>query len=397
LALLAKETAVIFSLVFFLHAFCGIPSFPKRGEKQTRANRALLEALPYLVLTVAYLAVRLAVLKGAAGGSPWISLGPALATTPSLFLFYLRHLVLPLNLSIFYDFPVVSQVGSFWFWLPLAIAVAILVGLWIWYARTKNKNILAASQWLLLPLVPVLYIRNLQRDDFVHDRYLYLPVLAISVLIVLLGDSLSNGQIARLTPRFLQFALGGVVAILAIVTVVQARTWESNLSLYTNAYKVAPKNSFARNNLASEYAGRGRYLEAKDLLKSLVTDRPDLWLANYNFGYANYRLGNLDLAEEFFRRAIEIDPQDPDQYVFLGTTYFKENRPFDASEQIQKAIARRPDGTGYHFTLGIVYLKLGQLSAAKEEMQKELHYHPENAAAQAQIKALDQRTLNFTP
>jgi Tfp pilus assembly protein PilF len=117
-------------------------------------------------------------------------------------------------------------------------------------------------------------------------------------------------------------------------------------------------------------------------------------LQNYNYGYSNYHLGNLALAEEYLQRAIAIDPVNSDQYIYLGTTYFKEKRYFDATRQIQKAIERRPDGQGYHFAQGIVYMNAGQLAAAKKEMQLELHYHPENSAALAQIQGIDKKIVD---
>jgi tetratricopeptide (TPR) repeat protein len=244
-------------------------------------------------------------------------------------------------------------------------------------------------------LAPVLYIGLFHRDDFAHDRYLYLPALSLSVFLVFLCDHVSKLRAVVPEPRIAAAIAGGLIVGLGLFASIQARPWENNLLLYTNAFHVAPQNDLARNNLASEYAGRGRYLEAIEILKPLVKERPELWLANYNYGYANYKLGNLSLAEEFFQRSIAIDPANSDQYVYLGATYFRENRLQEASHQIQLGIARRPDKVGYHFALGIVYIKMNQLGAAKEAMQKELQYHPENTAAQEQIQVIDKQMADF--
>ncbi|HWZ96853.1 MAG TPA: tetratricopeptide repeat protein [Candidatus Dormibacteraeota bacterium] len=396
-ALLSKEPSVVFPLIIFAHAFWGIPTQSYSAAKPAGLIPALRATLPYALLTVAYLALRFSMLHGIQPVAAWISLPQALLMAPYLFMFYLRHLVLPLNLSLFYDVPTVSSAFSVSFLLPLAFIVALIAALWLLYKRSQNLQLLAALQWLVLPLLPVLYIRSFQRDDFVHDRYLYLPVLALSISMVLLAELLSKTRTAAQSPHLPQLVLGVIVAALAATTLIQSRPWENNLALYTNAFRVAPKNSFARNNLASEYAARGHFLEANEVLKTLTVDRPDLWLANYNFGYSNYRLGNLDVAEEFLRRAIDIDPSDPDQYVYLGFTYYKENRLSDALNQIRLGIARKPDGLGYHYGLGMVYQKLGQLGAAKDEMTQELRFHPENTAAQTQLKALDQQMLTFKP
>jgi len=132
------------------------------------------------------------------------------------------------------------------------------------------------------------------------------------------------------------------------------------------------------------------------MLKSVLQDRPGMWLANYNYGYVNYRLGNLPTAEEYLHRAVAINPSDADQYVYLGTTYLKQGRLTEAAEQLRLGIARRPDGGGYHFTLGMIEFQRGDLPAARAEMQTELKYHPENVNSVAQVLAMIEKAAKGT-
>ena len=392
-ALFSKETAVIFPAIIFVHSLLMPPK--GRGENNSSGPiRAVLQALPYAILTLTYLAIRHSVLRELPNEVTWIAPVQALLTVPALVQFYLFHLIVPQTLSPAYDFAVTTRTGDVRFWLPFLLLAAIAAAVALWYVKTRSKVLFAMPAWVLLPLIPVLYVVNFHRDDFVHDRYLYIPVLGISIAFVLFGEGFERSRIVVRKPYLPLAAASGLAALFALICVVQANPWRSNLLLYANAMHVAPKNVVARNNLASEYNGRGRYLEANEILKPLVEDRPDLWLANYNYGYSNYHLGNLVLAEEYLQRAIAIDPVNSDQYIYLGTTYFKEKRYFDATKQIQKAIERRPDGQGYHFAQGIVYLNTGQLVAAKQEMQLELHYHQDNTAARAQIQIIDKQIAN---
>ncbi|MBS1840583.1 MAG: tetratricopeptide repeat protein [Acidobacteria bacterium] len=395
LALLSKETAIVFSAIVFLHALSG---FGRRSSDLTKlqtVRSAILQTLPYAALSALYLAARWQILRGLPDEAPWIHVSHALFTVPSLILFYVFHLIWPQSLSFAYDLPVVARVTEPRFWLPVLFLAILFSGFMVWYRKVRNPNILAGMQWFLLPLAPVLYIGVFHRDDFAHDRYLYLPSFALSILIVMLADYVSKLARGLQGQRVAISLAGALIAGLGLFASIQARPWENNLLLYTNAFHMAPQNALARNNLASEYAGRGRYLEAIEILKPLLKEHPDLWLANYNFGYANYKLGNLSLAEEFLQRSIAIDAANADQYVYLGTTYFKQNRLQEAARQIQEGIARRPDQIGYHFALGIVYLKMNQLATAREEMQKELQFHPENSAAREQLKAIDKQMAEF--
>jgi protein O-mannosyl-transferase len=398
LALLAKETAVILPLIIFFHALLGIPARGRLQEAgRSRLAAALREAAPYAGVTAAYVMVRLWVLRGMPESPPWISKAQAFLTMPWLALFYVSHLTWPLKLSIFYDLPAVSGASGLLFWAPLVLLGTILAGTWICYQRSGDKRIAVAGLWFLLPLVPVLYIPFFQQDDCVHDRYLYISVLAVSLLVGILSEFLSKPEV-RLKVGALRLVIPVILAVcLVTVTVAQARPWENNLLLYINATRLAPRNAVARNNLANQYIARGRYQEAREMLNTLLEERPGMWLANYNYAFVNYRLGNLAIAEEYFRRAIRIDPSDADEHVYLGTTYFKEGRLPEAAEQVRQGIARKPDGTGFHIVLGIILVQQGNLTNAREEMQKELAYHSESAGALAQLRIIDGKLRTNTP
>ncbi|HET7151045.1 MAG TPA: tetratricopeptide repeat protein [Candidatus Acidoferrum sp.] len=389
LTLLCKETAIILPLLIGLHA---LVENPVVGEVPRPIGRRLWEATqmaaPYAGVTAVYIAIRELVLRGVPGTPIWISPTRSLLTIPSILLFYLKHLVWPVRLSLFYDFPVVGRLGSNMFWLPLLLLALISLGAWLWSRKSKDPRIVIAALWMLIPLAPVSYIWIFQPDDFVHDRYLYLSVLGLSILVGLFFEFSWKTEPAQRAPFIPAALLGFVVLSLVIVTAVQAQPWKDNLSLYTHAIHVAPNNILARNNLASEYIAEGRDEEAASILKVLLQDHPGMWLANYNYGYLNYKVGNLAIAEAYLRRAIEIDAKDSYQYLFLGTTYLKEGRLSEAAEQLRQAIARQPDGGGYHFTLGMIELQQGNVAAARAEMQEELKYHPENASRVAQAEAM---------
>jgi len=258
LALFTKETAVILPLIVWLHALTGIaePGQPQ-GAMGKRLRVAFWEAIPYVGVTGAYLGIRSWVLRGMPGTPDWISTKQCLLSAPSLLLFYIRHLFLPLNLSIFYDLPIVNSVGSRQVWLPLVFLAALAAGTWLWIRRSGDGRIILACTWILLPILPVLYIRKFQPDEFVHDRYLYLPVLGLSMVAAILCEAVFQSQSVSKPTSLPVSAIAVGYLTFAFATVAQAEPWKSNLSLYTHAIAVAPKNTMARNNLAAEYAAEG--------------------------------------------------------------------------------------------------------------------------------------------
>jgi len=396
LALLIKETAAMFPAIILVYAAFRNRGSPERTS-QSRAGaavRAIRAAASFLAVTGLYFVARFAVLHGFRGGAPWVAFRVVALSWPSLLLFYVRHLLWPGGLSLFYDFHLVESPAALAFWFPAVVLAALaLAGLYWWRARRERAAVSFA--WFLLPLLPVLNIAWFQRDDFVHDRYLYLSVIGLSMAV---GTLLETVLAEVRFPHLSQVAQAGVVVLalsFATVTAVQSGPWQDNLSLYTHAVRIAPRNTMARNNLAGQLAERGRYDEAATIFSSLVIERPDFWLANYNFGFVNYKLKRFDLAERYLLRAIALNPLDPDEYAYLGLTYFHLGRLMEAETQLRIAISRRPSGTGYHLALGLILLREGSPSAARAEFLEELRYHPDSEPARAQLAALDHSALRF--
>jgi len=388
LAVLAKETAVILPAIISFHTMMGILRTEADSTKLgDRLAEALRQSVPYLLVAAACLVIRWLVLRGVPPTAQSISLTEGLLTIPYLLVFYVQHLIWASKLSLNYDLPIVNSAQAWAFWAPLVLLGIVGVAVCLWVLRSREMRAAAVVGWFLLPLLPVLYLPLFSEDDFVHDRYLYLPVMALSIVAGLLGEYFWKPEKRRKTGIVPMAILAATVLSLGLGTVVQARPWRNNLLLYTNAVRIAPRNMLARNNLAREYAFEGHYAEAAEMFREILSVRPAMWLANYNYGFVNYRLGNLAIAERYLLEAIRINPYDADEHVCLGTTYLKQGRLAEAEQQVRLGIAQKHDGHGYHLALAIVLLAQGNPAGAQEELQQEVRYHPENAIAVARVRA----------
>jgi protein O-mannosyl-transferase len=393
-ALLSKETAIVFPAIVFVYALAGMQDTGTRENTGDRfANRpvtsALREIFPFLVVTTIYLMARYAVLRGVTPQTHWLSTRDALLTAPFALVFYLRHLLWPFGLSLFYSFPTISSLQNILFWLPLLSLAALAALIYFLWRRMNEPAIPFALAWCFLPLLPVLDIALFQRDDTVHDRYSYLPSIGLAIGVGLLLQYFARSR-QQSQPRR-AFAVASILAaILGISTVAQSAPWRDNMSLYAHAVERSPKNTIARNNLAAELVKQDRLDEAAPIFQAVLLDRPDYWLANYNFGYLNYRLKRFDMAQDYLRRAIALNDADSDEHAYLGLTYFHEGQFSDAADELRKAIAIKPAGTGYHITLALVLLQLHDLEGARSECLEELAYHPDNSAARGELELLEQ-------
>lgn len=391
-ALAAKETAVVLPAIIFLYVLMDLAhpaDSPSGGTADLRRLRsAAREALPYAGLASLYVITRTVALHSFPSPTPWISRSNVLLTAPSVLLFYIGHLVWPFQVQLFYDSRIVSNATDASFWLLILFFGAFTGGTFWFWRRVRWPGIPAAALWIFLPLAPVLNIALFQRDDFLHDRYLYFPTIGLGIAAgVLIQKVWGTGETPR--RRLMTFAsLTLMIVALAVSTAVQSAPWRNNLALYTAAAEHS-SNTMARNNLASELASRGRLEEARILLQSVINQRPDFWLANYNLGYVQYRLKNLDEAEKSLRRAMALDPTDPDTHSYLGLTFLRQDRLADAEAQMRQAIALKPDGEGYHFGLGMLELRQGRREQARAEFSAELKYHPNNELLRMQVAAVE--------
>lgn len=396
-ALLAKETSIILPGMIFVYAMLGVglPETPVAQESRShdigRFWPALRQAIPFVTVSVVYLAARIAALRGFRAVTPWISKSHVLLTLPRVLAFYASHLLWPAHLSLFYDLQPVLAPGA-GFWLPLFLLAAIGASACLLWSRQKNRIVPLAFAWLFLPLVPVLDIALFQREDFAHDRYLYLPVIGLAMLVPALLQWLT-GRFLRATsasqdwwpvhPAQRRVFLAMITlsfALLAFSTAAQAQFWRDDLALYEHAMERS-RNTGARNNLASLYAKMGRATEADAMLAPLVQEQPNSWLANYNFGYVNYQEKRFDLAERYLLRAIALDPSDASQYTYLGLTYLREGRHADAEAQLRAALQHDPSAEGCHLALGLIFKEKGDLQGAKNEFMLEMKAHPSLVAA----------------
>jgi tetratricopeptide (TPR) repeat protein len=144
----------------------------------------------------------------------------------------------------------------------------------------------------------------------------------------------------------------------------------------------------ACNNLANALLDNGHPAEAIALYSQVLAREPSYWLSNYNLGYSYYKIGYLQAAELYLRRAIGISDVDSDQYVYLGLTLWRQGQLDEAAQYVQRAIQIRPSAPGYHFVLGVIRQDQKNLAAAESEFALELKYQPESNAARQRLTAI---------
>jgi len=395
LGLLAKENAVVLPGILFLYEFT-------RGRKRLdgaeasadtapltpieSGKEAFRHVLPFALAVAIYLVVRLQMLGALTYPMTPLPAATTLLTIPSVLVFYLKLLLWPLNLSVAYDLPYVTEAGANSFWLPLLVCLA--AGAALARVAWRSARAATATAWLVLPMIPLLNLAVFPRGEAVHDRYLYFPSVGFCLLL-----GLALGELHRLAPRVpAGLVLGGALALAygAISFDIQ-KHWRDNLSLYTRGHSVAPGNIMSANNLGRTLFDLGKEEEGRRLFFQVIERDPHYWVALFNLGFSEYRRGNYLQAEEYLRRAIAAEPREPDPHVRLGVTLWRMGRAREGVAAIEHAIRLRPTAQGYHFALGVILEANGLLKEALHEFDIELAAHPDQPAVRRQRDALAAR------
>jgi len=389
-ALLTKEITIVLPAIVFLYVLMGhCGNIHILEDKKNRMWAAVVETLPFAGVAAVYLGVRTVAIPPLGNAFlPWVPLREAVLTAPSALAFYLRHLIWPARLTVFPDVRLVSTMKAPGFWVPILVLGAAAACAWaLWRGKRTDGIALAALAWFALPILPVLDLALFFKDDFVHDRYLYLPCVGLAICCSALATRLFDEKPAAARRWIGLAATAVIVSALAVSTAAQSFAWENNVTLYSRAAQLS-SNPVPRIYLAVEYMNSGRLPEAREILERVIQQAPDSWTANYNLGVVDYQLKDLPAAEIYLRRAIALDPGEPDEFLNLGLTLLAEKRLNDAETQLRSALARNPNGEEYHYALGMVFLAEGKIDAGKAELRKELRHPSINAALRTQIEQI---------
>ena len=98
-------------------------------------------------------------------------------------------------------------------------------------------------------------------------------------------------------------------------------------------------------------------------------------------GEVALKRGDFETAQGFFRRALEISPEDPAAAYNVGEIFFSNQKIDDAISYFELATRIKSDWPRAYHRLGLVYLNKGDLPKALENLKKFLELDPQNPEA----------------
>ena len=362
-ALLVKETGitllaiVILFNIMFLHG---------RNLK----NR-FLSLLPHFSLSIIYLIIRIYFF-----GSLQYSSQPVrpfydnLLSQSRAWVHYLGTLILPLNLNLYYDFPVSHSILESQVILSIFLLAAL--SLLIWRLSRFNRLIGFFALWFAITLTPTNSVIAL--DDLVCDRWLYLSSVGYAVLLAMTVDWIFQKGIEQgsRTGKIVFFFLCAlVIELYGFSTLLRNFDWTSQRTLWEDTIAKSPNKAPAYNGLGLALVLQDRLEEASQEFQHAITLEPRGGQPYVNLGYVYSQQGNLDKAIEFYQKAIPLNPKIlPEIYNNLGLTYLNQGKMEESEKYLRRAIELRPHNAAPHYNLGLYFEKKGDIDQAISYQEK---------------------------
>ena len=118
---------------------------------------------------------------------------------------------------------------------------------------------------------------------------------------------------------------------------------------------------------------------AVEYFEKALAIKPDYTEVNYNLGLTHQELGQLDAAVESYKKALAVNPNYAEAHNNLGVTLKELGQLDSAVECYEKAITTQPDYAEAHNNLGLAFYELDQVDAAVESYKKALAIKPDYA------------------
>ena len=392
LALLTRESAVTFALIFPLALFF----FYNRGVKIS-----LKESFPFLIVLFIYLAIRFTIVSTTTTQTTDILNAPflfatgtqAFATKIYILLLYIGILIFPSPLSCDYSFNQIPYIepGSLQFISSLILLGTLLV---LAFSLKKKNSVLSFA--ILFFFITMSIASNLLVDIGTpfSERLLFQSSLAFCIV---LGTSIF--KLYQKSKPIALILLTGILLAYSFKTIRRNADWKNNETLFLKDAESAP-NSARTTWAACEIYRTKAEKESDELLKNQYLDKsiaygekciriyPDYPTAYISLGFPYYYKGNLDKAAELWKKSYRLDSISPQARVcmnVLSKDYFNRGNSLSENGHTKEAIAAYVKATdlnpqfteAWYFLGGFLYLE-GDSVAASQSWEKVKQLDPQH-------------------
>lgn len=321
LSLLSKETGIVFIPVFIFFEFFWRKMLARELFKKT------LYFLPSLVI---YTLLRYSAL----GSSYFLSneaytffnpilgmdLLPGLWTAFKVLFLYIQKIIFPTYFSSDYSYNQITAVNNlFDSWQ--AIAGIVILSMSVYLSIFKRRSLIGLGAFIFLCSYLIVSNLFIKIGTIMGERLMYMPSFGLILVVSWFLSDIIN-RYKRWT-KLLWLVLVVLLVVYGIQVVRGNALWENEKTLFENAYKNAPNSVVNITNMASVFFREGKNDEALKKIETALRIEPRNSPTLHLAGQIYKKTSQDKMAEEFWLKAIQAQPDYLYPYLSLGTLYYR--------------------------------------------------------------------------
>lgn len=166
-------------------------------------------------------------------------------------------------------------------------------------------------------------------------------------------------------------------------------------AILQRAESALPKSqaSYLYTEVGDYYAYQGvpRLPLAERYYERAIQLDPNNATALNNYGYTLADNGRqLNKAEKLIKKAVELEKNNAAFIDSMGWVYYKQGRYDEALKWLKKAVKLEPNDAELRYHLGMVYIALNRLEEARAQLEKAIRLNPNHIGAQRALNELEQ-------
>lgn len=261
---------------------------------------------------------------------------------------YLRLLILPVNQNLDYDYAVSKTLTDSAVIRSILLHITIAAsGVWM-LIKSGRFPLLRISAFGILWFYSTASVESsvMPIEDVIFEHRAYMPGIGMLVAIMFAAYAVVRDKTVAVKKAALA-VIAAIILIFAVAAYLRNNVWRTEFSLWEDVVNKSPGKA-----------------------------RPHLYLANVHM-----KRGEIEKAEQLYKKAVEIDPLSEQAHINLGVVYENSGDFGNAETHYQKAAALVMDKYAVLERLGGLYIKTGEYDKATEYIGMSLKEKPDNPYA----------------
>lgn len=365
LALLSKEIAVALPMLALV-----FEHFYREDRERTSIGNKVSRYAGLWVVLGAYLVYRRIALAGVPSRPhhPEVGVYSTVLTGFELFGLYIRKLLWPRELRMYYGFTATNHLWEFGALFGIVcFALLIAIGL---VSLRRQPIVSFGIAWYFAFILLVLNVQWLAATAPIGERYLFLPsagfawICALGVL-----------WLWRATPRMSEMSrpvLAATACLIVILACVRIYTrsgdWHDSATLFNDVLQGDAGTEVVRNNMGVFYWNAGQHELAIQNWQIAYKLWPGSYSARLNLAMAAVVGEDWPTAEKYLSQLVQTWPKEADPHRWLGVMRERQGRDAEAEAELLIAEQFSPYNTSDYSALSHLYAKEGRLEDAVKQM-----------------------------